>query len=148
MPVQPRNTLTSFFESGDTPTGQQFKDLIDSAWLKSEAIPVQDVNFGMKVLTYGATTTWTIPDDGLQAEVTLTGNTILDVHGMVDGQMAALFVIQSNGGGWNITLPAGSKVAFAGAGSVILSVANGAIDVLTVMRRNSTLYWMINKSFT
>lgn len=148
MPVQNKATLKGFFNTGDKPTEDNFEDLIDSVYTKDELVPLNGVNFGMKVLTYGATTTWTVPTDGLQAEVTLAGNTVLDVHGMVDGQMGALFVIQDGTGGWNITLPVGSKVAFAGAGSVILSTAPGAVDILTVIRRNSTLYWMINKSFT
>lgn len=147
MSVKTRTELKGYFENGDTPDETQFSDLIDSMHLKSENIPIQDATIGEQELTSGAAVTWDFAN-GSNAYMTLGHNATLTVDNMQIGQYGALVIKQDATGGRTLTLPAGSKVGYSGAGAVSLTSAANAIDVVTVYRSNHGYLWLINKTFT
>ena len=147
MAVRDRTTLKGYFITGAQPTATQFGDLLDSTRLKSEPVPVDSLTFGVNTLTYAATTNWDC-NGGLNAELTLTGNTTLNILNMVAGQQLGIVVTQDATGGRTITLPAGSKVALGGGGVLVLSTAANAIDILGCFYDGTYFYWYIIKSFT
>lgn len=147
MSVESRATIKGYFNTGDKPTESQFGNLLDSVWMKGDSIPVDGVTYGIQTLTYGSTTTWDIAN-GQNAELTLTGNTTLAIVNLLVGQVLLLVVHQDGTGSRTITLPAGSKVGYGGAGAVTLTTTPNAIDILTCFNDGTRLYWLINKQFT
>lgn len=100
-------------------------------------------------LTDGATITWATA--GLRnnnAKVTLGGSRTLDITGAVAGASGVLKVTQGGSGSYTLTLPAGSKVANAGAGAVVLSTAVGSIDILAWYYDGTNYFWTIGLNFT
>lgn len=149
MAIKLRAVLKGLFSSLKRPSGNDFADLIDSTWLKSETINVNDVMviFGTQTLTYAATTIYDINLGG-DAEVTLTGDTILQMNNLHDGQVFLLSVIQGGTGNYNITLPAGSIVNNGGGGAIILTPTVGGKDLLVGRKRGAAIWWTYRKNFT
>lgn len=99
------------------------------------------------VLTDAATITWDCSEN-YNAKVTLGGSRTLSVTNLQAGCYGTLEVVQGGSGSYTLTLPAGSKVANAGAGAVTLSTAVGAIDCLAFYYNGTTLYWTVSTDFT
>ena len=100
-------------------------------------------------LTDGATITWATA--GLRnnaAKVTLGGSRTLSITGAVAGASGVLKVTQGGSGSYALTLPAGSKVANAGAGAVTLTTAVGSIDILSWYYDGTNYFWTIGLNFT
>lgn len=132
MAIKTRAELEQRFETGDFPTAQDFKDLMDSLWAKTETIPFQQLVVGEAELLCDATTTWDVAENGyFNARLELTENTTLDILNQPEGSYLMLVVKQDGVGGRTLTLPAGTKVGNAGAGVVVLSTTPGAIDTLS-----------------
>ena len=130
MAVRDRTTLKGYFISGAQPTATQFSDMLDSTRLKSEPIPVDSVTFGLNNLVYASTTNWDI-NAGLNAALTLTGNTTLNILNTQAGQFLFLVIKQDATGSHTVTLPAGSKVVNNGSGYLSLTGTANSIDILS-----------------
>ena len=117
---------------------QFVRDLIVSAHAWIAPAPV--------ALTDGATITW---DTGgyatSHATVTLGGNRTLDITNAVSGASGILIVTQDGTGSRTLTLPAGSVIA---GGTLTLSTAAGAVDVLSWVLLGSTYYWTFGADFS
>lgn len=102
------------------------------------------------VLTPGSTITWaTAGAPNLNGQVTLGQSSTLAFTGTTGGQAGILKVIQPSAGGpYTLTLPAGSKVANAGAGAVTLSSGASAIDILSFTYDGTNYFWTIVQNFT
>lgn len=148
MAQQDRDTLKSYFQTGDQPTQSNFEDVFDSAYLRGDTIPVANLTFGMNNLTYASpNTTWNF-NDGANASVTLTGDTTLAISNMQAGQFGLLIVKQDATGGRSILLPGGSKVVNGGGGAIALSSAPNAVDILSVFYDGTNYYWLCNLTFS
>ena len=149
MAIQTRTYLKTKFEAGDKPTQQDFYDLLDSVRLKSESVPVSSVTYGMLALSISAgTISWDVSQNG-NAYVTLTSNATLSLSNLQAGQLLLLKVKQDGTGGRTLTLPAGSKVGYGGAGVIALSSAANAVDIVTIFAdESSVLHVLINQNFT
>lgn len=147
MAIKDRTTLKNYFITGAQPTQAQFGDLLDSTFLKGDTVPVNNITYGINNLTYNTTTTWDFNNGG-NALVTLTGNTVLSIANMQAGQFGLLVVKQDATGGRTITLPASSRVVNGGGGAVALSTAANTIDVLSVFYDGTNYYWLCNLTFS
>lgn len=147
MAIKTRAQLKAFFEENDIPIEEEFVDLLDSIWHKSETIPIGKVVVGEQVLTCAASTVWDF-NEGSNAVLTIDQDTTIDLQNMEVGNLAILVIQQDGTGGWNISLPAGHKVGYAGAGVISLSADPGKIDTLTVYRSSLGYLWLHNKDFT
>ena len=147
MAVKTRTELEGYLETGDKPDQDEWKDILDSTWLKSETIPIQQIVVSEQQLTCDATTVWDFANGG-NAVLEIDQDTTIDLQNMEVGNFGHLLVEQDGTGGWNITLPAGALVGYAGAGAITLSADPGAIDVLSVYRSSKGYTWLINKTFT
>jgi hypothetical protein len=76
--------------------------------------------------------------------VTLGGNRTLDIVGEANGSSGTLVVIQDGTGSRTLTLPAGSIEE---GGSIVLSTAAGAVDVLGWIYDGTSFYWTVGKAF-
>jgi len=102
----------------------------------------------VQTLTDGATISWDV-SNGRNATVTLGGNRTLGTPTNVTaGEYYTLKVVQDATGSRTLTLPAGWKVANAGAGAVTLSTAASAIDILTIYYDGSTYFVSYGNNFT
>ena len=97
-------------------------------------------------LTDGATVTWALAGPTSHARVTLAGDRTLDITGEVNGYSGILLVTQDGTGGWELALPAGSKVP--GGGSLAFSAAPGAVDVLSFVYDGTTFFWTFGADFS
>jgi hypothetical protein len=96
-------------------------------------------------LTDAATVTWTITGQPTShARVTLGGNRTLDIVGESNGYSGILVVTQDGTGSRTLTLPAGSLVP---GGSITLSTAAGAVDVLSFVYDGTSFYWTFGEAF-
>jgi hypothetical protein len=96
-------------------------------------------------LTDGATITWATGGAPIsQAKVTLGGNRTLSITGAINGSSGTIVVTQDGTGSRTLALPAGSKSI---GGSLTLSTAANAIDVLAWVYDGATYYWTIGKAF-
>jgi len=98
-------------------------------------------------LTDASTITWDCSNN-YNAKVTLGGSRTLSIINLQAGTYGTLEVVQGGSGSYTLTLPAGSKVANAGAGAVTLSTAVGAIDCLAFYYNGTTIYWTLSTDFT
>lgn len=147
MAVRDRATLKGYFITGAQPNQSQFSDFLDSTRLKSEPIPIDSVTFQVNALTFGSTTNWDA-NAGLNASLTLTGNTTLNILNAQAGQFFLLVVKQNSTGGYTITGPSGSKSVNSGSGAIALSGTANSVDIISGFYDGTNFYWMVNKSFT
>lgn len=147
MAIQNRTSLKELYETGDFPDEQAFIDFLDSVWMKSETIPVHQIVVGEQELVCSASTVWDFSEGG-NAVLTIDQDTTIDLQNMEIGNLGILVIEQDATGGWEITLPAGHKVGYVGAGVVQISTAPGTIDTLTVYRSSKGYLWLHNKDFT
>jgi hypothetical protein len=130
----------SVYQDGQAPgsiSEQDHRDFVVSAqaWVAPAFV----------TLTDAATVTWTITGQPVShAKVTLGGNRTLDIVGEVDGYSGTLIVIQDGTGSRTLTLPAGSIEE---GGSIVLSTAAGAKDVLAWIYDGTNFYWTVGKAF-
>lgn len=114
-------TLTTFGTSG-------------LATLVSNVLNVPDYSGGASDIPQTLTDAPTITFDvtiSKNAQVTLGGNRTLTFAGIQPGEYYTLLVIQDGTGARSLVLPAECKVINGGAGTVILTEAAGALDLLT-----------------
>ena len=147
MSVKTREELNGYTETGAQPTSDQFRDILDTTWLKSEPIPIQQLNAGSNVLAPAANVIW---DYSVSANMVMTidQDVTIDIQNLEEGNVGHLMVIQDATGGWSLTLPAGHKTAYNGGGSISLTDTPGAIDVIVVLRLNNAYVWLLSPNFT
>lgn len=96
-------------------------------------------------LTDGATITWDLGSYPTgHAVVTLAGNRTLAISNPVAGGSGTLIVKQDATGTRTLTLPAGSKVV---GGSLTLSTAANAVDVIAFVYDGTNYWWTYGKAF-
>jgi hypothetical protein len=95
-------------------------------------------------LTDAATVTWALAGPTSHARVTLGGNRTLDITGETNGYSGILIVTQDGTGSRTLTLPAGSLVP---GGSITLSTAAAAVDVLSFVYDGTSFYWTFGEAF-
>mgnify|MGYP006192700743 CR=1 FL=1 len=97
----------------------------------------------------GSTITWN-PALGLNASVTLTGNSTLAFSSApVSGTYGTLVVTQPAGGGATLTLPSGTHRVLGSASTttVGLSTAGNAVDIVSFYYNGSTYYWNVGQGY-
>ena len=129
-------------------TNKKLRTLIDVLCSNKTGTTVETNTLGVTVLTFGPITNWDFNIHRTQAQVTLFGNTTLNISNMKAGQYYLLEVIQDGAGGHTITLPPGCKVVNNGGGILGLSAAPFSVDVVSLYYNGTTFYIMVNKSFT
>lgn len=75
------------------------------------------------------------------ATITLGGNRMLSLSGLAAGMTGVIIVKQDLSGNRTLTLPPSSNVVNDGAGTITLSTAASAIDILTWMYDGSNIFW-------
>jgi hypothetical protein len=91
-------------------------------------------------LTSGSTTTWNVTTSS-NVQVTISGNTILQLTGVTNGMYGTIKIIQGLSGS-TMTFGTGThKVANGGGGAIILSSGLGNEDILSFVYDGSTYYW-------
>jgi len=108
----------------------------------STTLTTQYGNTAVVALTDGATIAWNV-NNGNISTVTLGGNRTLAISNAVSGQHYKLIVKQDATGGRGLTLPSGSETPNGGAGTIALSTAPNAKDILNVFYVAGVYY--INK---
>jgi hypothetical protein len=98
------------------------------------------------VLTSGITTNWYM-DISSNAEVTLGGNSTLSITNLISGDVGTLSIIQGGSGGYNLTLPANSKVANGGDGVITLSTGVGSTDLISFYYDGTYYYWNVGLNY-
>lgn len=98
-------------------------------------------------LTDGATISWD-PTSNYNATVTLAGSRTLQMLTVKEGMYGTIKIVQGGAGSYTLTLPAGSKVANAGAGAITLSTAVGAIDIASFYFDGTNYFWTLSTDFT
>ena len=94
-----------------------------------------------QVLTYSATT-WLNTNLGYNAELTLTGDSDLEIQNMTAGKYATLVVKQDAVGSHSITsLPSGSIVVNGQTGNVTVTGNPNAIDLFTIYYDGTNYFW-------
>ena len=132
----------------DEPTEEQFSDMLDSVWLKSEPISIHQVTYGIQVLTpVAGAVTWDI-DKGGHARLVLTANCTLTFQNFKAGQTVYLDVVQDAVGGRTLTITGGVKTNNNGAGVFTLSAAPNADDSLVFIHCDTYKKCLINKAFS
>ncbi len=91
------------------------------------------------ILTSGATTVWNL-SSSTNAQVTISGNTILTINNVQNGIYGTIKIIQGTSGN-TITLPANSKVTNGGSGQIILSSPVGSVDILSFVHDGTNYWW-------
>ncbi|KHJ36584.1 hypothetical protein PBAC_32460 [Pedobacter glucosidilyticus] len=97
----------------------------------------------------GSTITWD-PAKGLNASVTLTGNSTLAFSSApVSGTYGTLVVTQPAGGGATLTLPSGTHRVLGSTSTttVGLSTAGNAVDIVSFYYNGSTYYWNVGQGY-
>lgn len=99
-----------------------------------------------QVLADGATVTWPAATAkvAMNATVTLGGDRTLAMTGWTSGMYGRLKVVQDGTGTRLLTLPAGSLEA---GGSLVLSVAPAAIDILNVVYDGTNFFWRLEAAY-
>ena len=111
-------------------------------------------NPGVTTLVDGAPITWALSSSQAvqQAEITLGGNRTLAFSGLITGMTGTLVVIQPPAGGpYTLALPASpvaSRVINNGGGSVALSSAANAVDILSWAYDGNYIYWNVGNNYT
>ncbi len=147
MAVKTPEQLKQYLENGDEPDEEQFGDVLDSYWSKTQTIPITQIVVGEQVLACAPSTVWDFSQGG-NAVLTIDQDTTLDLQNMEVGNLGILVIKQDAIGGWNIALPAGHMVGYLGAGVVQISLTPGSINTLTVYRSSVGYLWLHNKDFT
>jgi hypothetical protein len=95
------------------------------------------------------TTIWWDYSAGSTAQVTLSGNRSLLIYNVTNGSNGTLIVSQDAFGGRSLALVGGiNKTVSGGTGSVTLSSAPNAVDILTFFYDGLAFYWNIENNFT
>ena len=108
-------------------------------------------NPAFTTLTPGATVTWTVSKylNKQNANLAINQASTLAFSGLLTGMSGTLVVTQpATGSTYNLTLPSGSKTSANGLGSITLSTANYAVDVLKWDYDGTYVYWTLVKDFT
>jgi hypothetical protein len=79
--------------------------------------------------------------------VTLAGNRTLAFASVANGMTGVLIVKQDVTGTRTLGLPSGSKVIGGGSGTITLSTAANAVDLLTWVYDGTNYYWTYGKNF-
>jgi len=90
-------------------------------------------------LVSGATTVWNL-SSSTNAQVTISGNTILSINNTQNGIYGTIKIIQGTSGN-TLTLPANSKVANGGSGQILLSSLVGSVDILSFVHDGTNYWW-------
>jgi hypothetical protein len=99
------------------------------------------------ILKDQATVNWDI-SKAYNAELTLGASRTLNVQSVQPGDYGTIVIIQGGTGSYTLTLPAGSKVAGAGAGALTLSTAVGSRDIATFYYDGTYFNWTLSTDFT
>lgn len=83
--------------------------------------------------------------NGYNAKVTLEGNRALSITNASSGMSGLLIVKQDATGNRTLTLPSGSIIL--GGGSLTLSTAANAVDILTFVYDGTNYYWSLGKGY-
>lgn len=86
--------------------------------------------------------------NGVNAEVTLTGPSILSVTNAQDGDYGTLIVRQDGVGGHTLGLPVNFKVVNGGGGAITLSTGPNEEDVLSWVYDGTDFYVSFGLNFT
>ena len=100
-------------------------------------------------LTDAATVTWSVSGLVNNAIITLGGNRTLAFSGLTNGMTGTIIVKQDATGGRTLALPSvcANKVISGGSGTLVLSTAASAIDMLTFTYDGTNCYWTYGKNF-
>jgi hypothetical protein len=142
MTIRTKTYLTgTTYVAGQAPgaiTSAAHRDFAESAHAWVAPAPV--------ALTDGATITWDTNGYATShATVTLGGNRTLSITNAVSGASGILVVTQDGTGSRTLALPAGSVIA---GGSLTLTTAAGAVDVLSWVYLGTTYYWTFGADFS
>lgn len=151
MAIRTDAYLKTRYEEGDQPDEDDFKDLVDSKWSKTESIPISSVTFGWQALTVqpSGAIAWDVSVLGTNVTATLNNACALTVTNALPGQVLMMMVTQDVTGGRTLSLPVGSKVGYGGGGAVGLTTTAGAIDIITgIVSPSGVIFWLINQNFT
>lgn len=83
--------------------------------------------------------------NGYNAKVTLEGNRALSITNASSGMSGLLIVKQDATGNRTLTLPSGSIIL--GGGTLTLSTAANAVDILTFVYDGTNYYWSLGKGY-
>jgi hypothetical protein len=93
-----------------------------------------------QTLSSGATVTWDM-SNGINASVTLGGNSTLAISGAVNGMVGVIKIVQDATGSRTLALPANSLVINGGAGAITLTTTASAVDVLSFIYDGTDFLW-------
>lgn len=122
---------------------------VDEADYWDEFIDITALDMSIQafqVLADGATVTWPASAIAvaMNATVTLGGDRTLAMTGWTSGMSGRLKVVQDGTGTRLLALPAGSLEA---GGSLVLSVAPAAIDILNVVYDGTNYFWRLEAAY-
>ncbi len=84
---------------------------------------------------------------GYNADVTLAASSSLSISNVPAGSYGTIVVTQGGSGGYDITLPANSKVSCKGGGVVNIAKGAGAVSVLSFYYDGTSYYWTYANDF-
>lgn len=135
--------FVTFVPDGNFESRARWRIQSDSGSTDERAAP------SFETLTDGATITWGFRGRKTSnAMVTIAGNRVLSITGLVSGATGTLKVVQGAGGNKTLALPAGSLVINGGEGVLALSTAAGAIDILTFVYDGDSLLWNVGLNYS
>jgi len=136
------------FNIYETPTVSTATDnvLVRNANGNIETVDLTPDSYAFQTLTYALTTSWDM-DVSINAIVTLTGDTTLDITNVNSGQVGLIKIIQDVTGTRLLTLPANSIVINGGAGAITLSTDPNAIDVLSFIYDGTDFMWTYGPNY-
>ena len=128
----------------DTLTADRTYTLQDGDGTIAFLSDITDLTF--QTLVSGVTA-WDIAN-GVNAEVTLTGASILSVTGVQDGDYGTLIVRQDAVGGHTLGLPANFKVVNGGGGAITLSAGANEEDIISWVYDGTDFFISYGLNFT
>ena len=103
-----------------------------------------------QTLTSGTTVTWNV-NNGINAEVTLGGNSTLDITNVQDGDYGTLIVIQDSVGSRTLALDGTytNRVVNGGGGGILLTSTPNTHDIVTWVYNGgtNTMYWNVGNDY-
>jgi hypothetical protein len=138
----PATNITGTLPASQVGAGYPYSNLTGTS-LVSIANPFATV-------AYASTTTWAIGNAPLASgTLTLTGNTTLNLTGLLNSGNYTLKLVQDSTGSRTVTLGSGCtwKVSGNGGGAITPSVSPGAIDILAFTYDGTSCYANFSKSF-
>ena len=84
---------------------------------------------------------------GLNASLTLSDNTSIDIRNTIPGMIGIISIKQDATGSRKLTLPAGSKVSGGGNGMLTLSTDPGAVDIVSFYFDGENFFWNMKSNF-